>query len=126
MADARRSDCPISYALDVIGDRWSALVIRDIALYNKTSFSDFLAADEGIAESVLARRLRDLERRGLIGSTRPEDDRRRRNYHLTPAGRELLPVLVALATWGANHDPDSTADPAVFERAAAIIDGDAS
>ncbi|MEM8924121.1 MAG: helix-turn-helix domain-containing protein [Actinomycetota bacterium] len=121
MDDARRSDCPISYALDIVGDRWSVLVIRDIALYGKTGFTDFLGSDEGIAESVLARRLRDLERNGLIGSSRPDADGRRKHYHLTRVGQDLLPVLVALARWGADHDPESTADPAVFERAAALI-----
>ena len=103
-AEARRSLCPVACALDVMGDRWTLLVIRDL-LGGKRRYGDFLASAEKIPTNILADRLKRLEREGLIArapySTRPPRD----EYHLTPEGRELGRAVDALATWGLKHCP---------------------
>jgi DNA-binding HxlR family transcriptional regulator len=103
-AGARRSLCPVACALDVVGDRWTLLVIRDL-LGGKRRYGDFLASAEKIPTNILADRLKRLEREGLIArvpySTRPP----RVEYHLTPEGRKLGRAVDALATWGLTHCP---------------------
>jgi DNA-binding HxlR family transcriptional regulator len=103
-AEARRSLCPVACALDVVGDRWTLLVIRDL-LGGKRRYGDFLASAEKIPTNILADRLKRLERAGLIArvpySTRPP----RVEYHLTPEGRKLGRTVDALATWGLTHCP---------------------
>jgi DNA-binding HxlR family transcriptional regulator len=116
-AMGRRSDCPISFALDFIGDRWTLLVVRDLALKGKHTFSELLDAEEGIATNILADRLARLEERGVVVKQRDPHDGRRYRYHLTQAGKDLLPVLVELIVWSAQHDGE-TAAPASFVRAA--------
>ena len=107
----RRSDCPISFALDLFGDRWTLLVIRDLAFKGKNSFSDFLASDEGIARNVLADRLARLEAEGFIDKRPHPDNLRRSIYSLTECGLSLIPVLVEMILWSAREDPDTAADP---------------
>jgi DNA-binding HxlR family transcriptional regulator len=103
-AGARRSLCPVACALDVVGDRWTLLVIRDL-LGGKRRYGDFLASAEKIPTNILADRFKRLEREGLIArvpySTRPP----RVEYHLTPEGRKLGRAVDALATWGLTHCP---------------------
>jgi DNA-binding HxlR family transcriptional regulator len=100
----RRSSCPVACALDIVGDRWTLLVIRDL-IAGKTRYGDFLASAEKIPTNILAERLRRLEREGLIArvpySTRPP----RMEYHLTSEGRELGGAVDALARWGLTHCP---------------------
>ncbi len=107
----RRSDCPISFALDLFGDRWTLLVIRDLAFKGKDSFGDFLASDEGIARNILADRLARLEAEGFIDKRPHPDDLRRSIYSLTERGLSLIPVLVEMILWSAREDPDTAADP---------------
>jgi DNA-binding HxlR family transcriptional regulator len=103
-AEARRSLCPVACALDIVGDRWTLLIIRDL-FGGKTRYGDFLASAEKIPTNILADRLKRLGREGLIArvpySTRPP----RMEYHLTPEGRELGRSVDALATWGLTHCP---------------------
>jgi DNA-binding HxlR family transcriptional regulator len=114
---SRRSDCPISFALDLFGDRWTLLVIRDLAFKGKDSFSDFLASDEGIARNVLADRLASLEAGGLIEKHPHPDDGRRSVYTLTERGRGLIPVLVEMILWSAREDPQSGVEMDFVEEA---------
>lgn len=113
----RRSDCPISFSLDLLGDRWTLLVIRDLALKGRHTFSELQAGGEGIATNILSNRLSRLEAAGVIEKRRIATDRRRFFYTLTTAGRALMPVLVELIVWGAEHDEHTDA-PASFVRAA--------
>ncbi|MBX2797697.1 MAG: helix-turn-helix transcriptional regulator [Myxococcales bacterium] len=119
----RRSDCPISFALDVFGDRWTLLVVRDLALKGKRTYSELLASDEGIATNILADRLKRLEELGIVVKRRHPDDGRQRLYGLTDAGLDLLPVLVDLIVWSATHDPQSAAPAAFVEEARRDRDG---
>jgi DNA-binding HxlR family transcriptional regulator len=111
---ARRSDCPIACALDLIGDRWTLLIVRDL-FRGKHRFSEFLASGEGIKTNILAERLKRLERVGLVERVSYQAHPPRYEYHLTPAGRELSPVLRAILTWGRAHIPGLAAPPTPAE-----------
>lgn len=110
-----RSPCPVSFALDLLGDRWTMLVVRDLAFAGKRRFSEFAASSEGIASNVLTDRLQRLQRAGVIESRRDPEDGRKVIYRLTDKGLDLIPALVELARWGAAHDPQTGA-PAVLMR----------
>lgn len=102
-----RSTCPVAYALDVVGDQWTMLIVRDLLLSDRRSFRDFLEAPEGIATNVLADRLARLESLGIVVAARDPADRRRSRYYLTDRGLDLFPVLEALIGWSAAHDPNT-------------------
>lgn len=112
----RRSDCPISFGLDLFGDKWTLLILRDLLLRGKSRFGEFLGSEEKIASNILADRLMRLEYSELITKTEDESDRRQSLYHATKKGTDLLPVLVELAYWGASHDP-KTGAPKKFVKA---------
>lgn len=104
---SRRSDCPISYSLDLLGDSWSLLIVRDIVFADKKTFGEFLASDEGIARNILANRLSSLEKKGLLTKNPHPSDKRKDLYQLTEAGLDLIPVLLELSAWGAKHEPET-------------------
>ncbi len=95
-----RSPCPVGHALDIIGDRWSLLIIRDMAAFGKSTFKEFLESDEGIATNTLTARLKHLEKAGLIEARTYQENPVRRSYHLTEKGDALRPILRALRDWG--------------------------
>jgi len=99
----RRSDCPLNATLEVFGDRWSLLIVRDLLFKGRTAYKDFLAGGEGIATNVLADRLRHLAVEGVIEKGRDPVDARRLVYRLTTKGLALAPVLVEMIVWGARH-----------------------
>ena len=111
----RRSDCPISVSLDIFGDRWSLLIVRDLMFKGGEAFKDFLGAGEGIASNVLADRLKRLEARGLIERTAHPDDARMHRYRLTAKGLDLAPVLMEIVVWAARHER-TAAPPATVKR----------
>jgi len=98
-----RSDCPISFCLDYIGDKWSLLIIRDIAYANKRTFNEFLDSGEGIARNILASRLTQLQNHGIITKEKHPTDGRKDIYQLTAKGTDLIPVLVTLSNWGNKY-----------------------
>ena len=100
-----RSTCPIAATLDVVGDKWTLLIIRDIGRFGKHRNKDFQAADEGIPTNILADRLKRLVAAGLVEKRRYQERPPRFEYHLTRRGRDLLPVLKAMAKWGERHVP---------------------
>ncbi len=109
----RRSPCPIGYSLDLFGDRWTLLILRDMIFWGKRYYRDFLEAGEGISTNVLAERLNRLEVAGLISKRRDPDDGKRSVYALTEKGLDTLPVLLEMVAWGASYDP-ATGAPAEF------------
>lgn len=111
-----RSHCPINFGLEIFGDRWTLLVLRDLLFQDKRGFREFQASEEGISTNILADRLDRLVQAGLITSRRVEGDSRQIHYEPTAAGRALVPVLVEMAYWGATHD-HATKAPAEFARA---------
>ncbi|MCC7527016.1 MAG: helix-turn-helix transcriptional regulator [Candidatus Melainabacteria bacterium] len=103
----RRSDCPISCALDLIGDRWTLIVLRDLLFFNKTRFDEFLESPEHISTSVLTDRLHKLERAGLIEKTPYSSHRLRMTYSPTEKGKTLAPVLNEIVCWARQNIEDT-------------------
>ena len=99
----QRSPCPISSSLDMFGDRWTLLILRDIVLFDRHRYRDFLAAPEGIASNILSDRLKRLESGGLITKSPDPKDRRQVIYEATKKGLALKPVILEIAAWGAAH-----------------------
>ena len=100
----RRSGCPVSISLEMFGDRWSLLVIRDLMVRGFRTFREFEESGEGISTNILADRLRKLLVCGIIFSQAAEEDRRRVHYRLTEKGIDLAPVLLDLLIWAARHE----------------------
>jgi DNA-binding HxlR family transcriptional regulator len=100
----RRSDCAVACTLDIIGDRWTLLIVRDL-LRGKRYFDDFLRSPETIASNVLSARLRALCEQGLVEKTRDRSDRRRYTYGLSGEGRRLVELLGDIADWGLKYLP---------------------
>jgi len=100
----RRSGCPVSVALEILGDRWSLLIIRDLMVRGLKTFKDFQESGEGIASNVLADRLLKLQAAEIILAEADEADGRRANYRLTEKGIDLAPVLLEMLIWGARHE----------------------
>jgi DNA-binding HxlR family transcriptional regulator len=100
-----RSGCPVSITLELLGDRWSLLIIRDMMVRGLRTFREFQTSGEGISTNILADRLRRLEAAGIIAAESEKADRRRVNYRLTEKGIDLAPVLLELLIWGARHEP---------------------
>ncbi len=98
----RRSFCPVSCALDLIGDRWSLLVVRDL-LRGKHRFAEFLGSPEGIPTNILADRLKRLVKYGIITSTHYSQHPPRLEYSLTEKGEDLRPTIRAIVEWGVRH-----------------------
>lgn len=99
----RRSDCPIASTLDVVGDKWTLLLIRDIGLFGKHRNKDFQNAGESIPSNILANRLKQLVEQGLVEKRRYQERPPRYEYHLAKPGNELLPVIKSMAKWGAAN-----------------------
>lgn len=111
MASQLRSRCPIAGALDILGDTWTLLVLRDLLFYDKHRFAEFLESPEKISTNILAERLKRLERRGLVERRRYQERPRRDEYYVTQRGHDLLPLLRELITWGKQHVPGVAQTP---------------
>ncbi len=108
-----RSLCPIAITLDVVGDKWSLLIVRDLVL-GKSRFSEFLASPEGVTTNILADRLKRLEAEGLVSRSLYQERPRRYAYRLTDKGRALVPVLQAICRWASTWRPDAGTAPESF------------
>lgn len=106
MRDAHRSGCPINLTLEVLGDRWSLLIIRDMIFGNRRHFRELLLrSEEGIASNILADRLKRLVAQGIVSKAEDPSHRQKAIYSLTERGIQLLPVLAQMAAWGRRHLP---------------------
>jgi len=113
--DPFRSGCPIASTLDLVGDRWSLVIVRDM-INGKQRYAEFLESPERITTNILADRLKKLEATGLI-EKRPYQDRPvRHDYRLTKMGEDLLPVLQSISRWANRHIADTWTPPASFMR----------
>ena len=99
-----RSRCPLNVSVEILGDRWSLLIIRDMMLRGFRSFTQFLDSYEGIATNILAHRLKKLEGYGIIAGQQDPLDGRKRIYTLTQKGMDLAPVLTEMVLWAAAHE----------------------
>jgi DNA-binding HxlR family transcriptional regulator len=99
----KRSDCPISSSLDVWGDKWSLLIVRDLMFKKQSTYGEFLKSDEKIATNILASRLLMLEENGIISKQDHPDSRAKVLYKLTEKGINLLPLLIEINLWAEKY-----------------------
>lgn len=112
---ASDNHCPVFFAVSRLGDRWSLLIVRDLMFFGKRHYKEFLDSGEGISTNILADRLAQLERDGII-SRRPDPEHGSRVlYGLTEKGLALMPVLLALVDWSATYDDETAAPPGFIE-----------
>lgn len=121
--DCPRSHCPIAFSLDILGDRWTLVVLRDLVINRKRLFRELLEAEEGIATNILTQRLRRLEAAGIVTRRADPDNARQVLYEPTAKGLDLVPLLVELARWGATHDPQTAAPRGFLKQVAGDRDG---
>ncbi|GAA3932072.1 transcriptional regulator [Chitinophaga oryziterrae] len=106
MAKAKkRSDCPVSCSLDIWGDKWSLLIIRDLLYAKECTYGDFLKAAEGIATNILAARLLVLEENKIIEKLVHPDSKAKGLYRLTRKGIDLLPIMIEINLWAEKYFP---------------------
>ena len=98
-----RSKCPTSGALDILGDKWSLLVIRDMIYFKKKTFNEFLKSNEKIATNILASRLKKLEEFGLISKSNNQKNKKVNIYKLTAIGLDIIPTLIELTMWSIKN-----------------------
>lgn len=103
--NGRRSDCPVNFAVEALGDKWSLVILRDIIFWGKHTYGEFLKSNEKIATNILANRLKYLESEGLISKSPDPTDRRRDIYSVTEMGIGLVPMFVEMIAWSAQN-PD--------------------
>jgi DNA-binding HxlR family transcriptional regulator len=106
----RRSECPLNASVEMLGDRWSLLIIRDMMLRGARTYKEFLECYEGIATNVLADRLRKLAAYGIIATEADPSDGRKRTYLLTAKGIDLAPVLTEMVLWADAHEKTGNPD----------------
>ncbi|WP_210639521.1 helix-turn-helix domain-containing protein [Pseudomonas sp. Tri1] len=102
-----RSHCAVNYGVEIFGDRWSLLIIRDIVFVGKKTYGEFRKSEEGIATNVLASRLAFLEEQGVLSRVPSPDDGRKDFYSLTEKGLDLIPIVLNIVLWSAKHDSES-------------------
>ena len=98
-----RSQCPVSGTLDIIGDKWTLLLIRDAIVFKKTTYKEFKNSPEGIATNILASRLKLLVEHGIFSKEGDSNNKLIIHYKLTEKGKELEPVMRAMGKWGITH-----------------------
>ena len=121
--DVSRSNCPINHAVEIFGDKWTLLVVRDMVFHQKRSFSELQDMEEGIATNLLADRLKRLERRGIIERFADPEDGRRTTLELTEQGRRLVPILLELMVWSRGHRSEVDVSQDVVRRIEKDRDG---
>jgi DNA-binding HxlR family transcriptional regulator len=100
----RRSACPLNASIEMLGDRWSLLIIRDMMLRGARTYKEFLASDEGIATNILADRLSRLTDYGILTTESDPSDGRKQIYRLTAKGIDLAPILTEMVLWAGTHE----------------------
>lgn len=111
----RRSPCPIACTLDLIGDKWTLLVLRDILFFHKSKFDEFLDSPEKISTNILTDRLHKLEAAGLVTKAPYSNHRLRMTYSATEKGKSLAPILKQLVEWGKQNLEETQAKPSPRE-----------
>ena len=98
-----RSTCPISFSLDVLGDRWMLLILRDMVFAGKSTYGEFLQSPEKMATNILADRLATLDAQGFVTKQVAADKKSKFTYRLTEKGLDLIPLLLELSQWGTKY-----------------------
>ena len=111
-----KSYCPVNQALEVFGDKWTLLIIRDIMFDGKRYFREMLSSDEKIASNILTDRLNKLEEYGILIKTKDAHHKQKNVYTLTEKGIELMPVMIEIAHWSTKHRKVSKKDKIHVEK----------
>jgi len=112
-----KSHCPINYALEHFGDKWSLLIIRDLMFKGKRHYNEFFESDEKVSTSVLGDRLKSLEQDGIITKNEDAVKKSRIRYSLTEKGIALLPMLVEMIVWSGSFDKATVAEKSFLRKA---------
>ncbi len=112
----RKSGCPVNFALEIFGDRWTFLIVRDLMFKGKYYYGDFLRSEEKISTNILADRLSLLEASGIISKSGDASHKQKIRYSLTQKGIDLLPVLVEVIMWSAKYDKHSAVERSFVRR----------
>jgi len=115
-----RSRCPINLTLEVFGDKWSLVIIRDIMFEGKRHFRELLQSEEKIASNILTDRLNMLEREGIISKSPDPEHKQKVIYSLTAAGIDLVPIIIEIGAWSLKH---RSVDPAKGKHAEMLVKG---
>ncbi|HLR25076.1 MAG TPA: helix-turn-helix domain-containing protein [Fodinibius sp.] len=102
----KRSDCPISCSLEIFGDKWTLLILRDVMLRGKSSYGEFLQSEEKISTNILADRLSLLETEEFLTKRVSPQNKSKFIYSLTKKGIDLLPIIIEIMAWGAKYNPE--------------------
>ena len=102
-----RSSCPINFGLEIFGDQWSLMIVRDIAFNQKNTYGDFLDSAEGISTNILAKRLMGLLDAGVLTKSKCPNNGRIIRYGLTDKGKSLIPILLEMIIWGGDNGTHS-------------------
>ncbi|UYQ95965.1 helix-turn-helix transcriptional regulator [Chitinophaga horti] len=100
-----RSACPLNFGLEIFGDKWTLLIVRDLLLFGKRHFNEILSSEEGISTNILTDRLAMLEAEKIIQKGKDPEHRQRVVYNLTQKGLDLLPVILAIGDWSGRYSP---------------------
>ena len=111
-----RSHCPITFALDIFGDKWTLLILRDIIFFDRRFYKEFASSAEGISTNILADRLQKLEEEGILLKKRDVDDKKRFIYAPTKKGLDLVPIMLEMSIWSSEHDNKTAAPPEVMAK----------
>ncbi len=111
----KKSRCPINFTIEIFGDAWSLLIVRDMLALGKKTFGEFLDSEERIGTSVLTERLNHLEKKGIISKKTDKNDRRKTIYSLTERGLAAIPIVYEISVWGSRTSPNPKAPEAWFK-----------
>jgi DNA-binding HxlR family transcriptional regulator len=98
-----RSDCPLNYGIEIFGDKWTLLIIRDLMFFEKRHFNELLSSAEGIATNLLADRLAMLEKEKIIRKEKDSQHKQKIIYSLTPKGIDLVPIILSIGLWSEKY-----------------------
>ncbi len=118
-----QTGCLIAHGIDIFGDRWTLLILRDMMLYGKRTYGDFLDSDEQIATNILASRLKHLETEGIVEKSRDPENGRSFLYRLTEKGLALAPIVLEIIRWSGTHFPVTEARKRMAKRVEEDRDG---
>ena len=116
MTDVEGKNCPIFFSLEIFGDKWSLIILRDILHFDKKHYNEFLDSDEGISTNILADRLKKLENEGIISKEKDPDNKKQFIYSPTKKCLDLVPIILEISVWGAKYDPETKAPPEEMEK----------
>lgn len=111
-----RSHCPVSFALEIFGDSWTLLILRDLIFKDKSRYQEFLASEESISTNILADRLARLEEYGIITKAHDPSNKKQILYSPTQKGLDLIPVMLEIVRWSGKHDPKTAVPKEFIER----------